>query len=141
MGRGLPQRAGPYRPGESQSFHPWFVGAVDIWNDFCSNRRWNPTLFRCGGTLPLPRGPTLAVRTESSPRVPPSFMEPQSISNQPMGSGFHTVPGVIDPGDHSLCPWFVGVVDIWNYLLPGEGTLTSPTVVEIMNPSQSAISQ
>ena len=138
MRRGLPQRAGPYRPGESQSFRPWFVGAVDIWNGFCSNRRWHLTLFRCGGIVPLPRGPTLAVRPEPSPRV---FMEPQSIRNQTMESGFHTVPGGIDPGGHSFRARFVGDVDVWNFLLPGEGTLSSPAVVDFMNPIQSGISQ
>ena len=69
------------------------------------------------------------------------FMEPQSISNQTMESGFHTVPGGIDPGDHSFRARFVGDVDVWNFLLPGEGTLSSPAVVDFMNPSQSAMSQ
>ena len=31
------------------------------------------------------------------------------------GWGFQTVRGGIDPGDHRLRPWFVGVVDVWNY--------------------------
>ena len=93
------------------------------------------------------RNRTAAPRTNSrrAPGVfPPGaagFMEPQSISNQPMGSGFHTAPGGIDPGDRSFCPRFVGDVDAWNYLLPGEGTLSSPAVVDFMNPSQSAMSQ
>ena len=93
------------------------------------------------------RNRTAAPRTNSrrAPGVfPPGaagFMEPQSISNQPMGSGFHTAPGGIDPGGHSFRARFVGDVDAWNYLLPGEGTLSSPAIVDFMNPSQSAMSQ
>ena len=29
----------------------------------------------------------------------------------PLGWGFHTVRGGIDPGDHRFRPWFVGVID------------------------------
>ena len=48
---------------------------------------------------PYPLGLALALRTP--------------ISDQPKGSGFHTVRGGIDPRGHQFRPRFVGVVDLW----------------------------
>ena len=56
----------------------------------------------CGGTSALARGATLAARW---------LHEPQPISNHPMGLGFHTLRGGIDPEDPRFRPRVVGVVE------------------------------
>ena len=54
----------------------------------------------CGGTSTLLQGATLAARW---------LRELQPISNQPWGSGFHTVRGGIDPWDLCYHPRVVEV--------------------------------
>ena len=39
--------------------------------------------------------------------------EHQPLSNQPLGWGFHSLRGSIDPGDLRLRLRVVGVVEIW----------------------------
>ena len=39
--------------------------------------------------------------------------EHQPISDRPVGSGFHTVRGGVDPGNGRFRPRVVGVVDVW----------------------------
>ena len=67
-------------------------------------RGWEIILPGCGGTSALARGATLAARL---------LHEPQPISNHPVGLGFHTLRGGIDPGDLRFRPRVVGVVQIW----------------------------
>ena len=55
----------------------------------------------------MARGATLATRW---------LHEPQPITNQRVGLGFHAVWGDIDPKDLSFHPQFVGVVEVWKYL-------------------------
>ena len=45
------------------------------------------------------------------------------------------------PGDHRLRPRFIGVVQVWKGLWPGDGTLFPQDAAGSTNPSQSAISQ
>ena len=66
--------------------------------------RWNVTLPECGATSTLARGETPTARW---------LHEHQPITNQSVGSGFHTVCGGIDPGDLRFRPRVVGVVEIW----------------------------
>ena len=43
--------------------------------------------------------------------------------------GFHTVRGVVDPGDHRFRSLIVVVVDVWNNFSSGDGNSYSPRVV------------
>ena len=45
--------------------------------------------------------------------------EPQPISNEPVGWGFHTVQGGVDMEDHRFCLRFVGVVRTEGFLIWG----------------------
>ena len=80
-------------------------------------RQLYPILPGCGGSWTLPPGAAPATRW---------LYEPQPISNQPVGSGLHTVQSGIDPGDHRLRPRHVGVVDAWKYFWSGDGLFSSP---------------
>ena len=71
-------------------FSPRVVGIVKLWKDFLSGH----------GIL-------------SSRGSAAFFLEPQSISDEPVGLGFHTVRGGFDPSDHCLGPRFAGIVEIW----------------------------
>ena len=44
-----------------------------------------------------------------------------ALAQRTPGWGFHIVRVGIDQGDHSFCPPFVGVVDIWKDLRSGGG--------------------
>ena len=57
----------------------------------------------CGGTSALTRGVTLTARW---------LHEPQPINNHPVGLGFHTLRGGIDPGDLRFRLRVDGVVDV-----------------------------
>ena len=65
-----------------------------------------------GATSTLAGGATLAARW---------LHEPQSINNQPVWLGFHTVRGSIDPGDPHFRPQVVGVNcrDMEGFLIRG----------------------
>ena len=65
--------------------------------------------------------------------------EPQPISEQPVGLGFHTVRGGIDPEDHRFRPRIAGVVDICKDLWSGDGPISSPSAAGSTNSGQSAI--
>ena len=67
-------------------------------------RGWEIIFPGCGGLSALARGATLAARW---------LHEPQPISNHPVGLGFHTLRGGIDPGDLRFRPRFVGDVETW----------------------------
>ena len=45
--------------------------------------------------------------------------EPQPIRDRPLGLGFHTVRGDIDPDDIRVHPRVAGVVDVWMDSDPG----------------------
>ena len=68
-------------------------------------RGWDLIIPGCGGTSTLSREATLAARWLHEPLG-------QSISNQPVGWGFHTVRGGFDPGELRFRPRVVGVVEI-----------------------------
>ena len=61
-------------------------------------------LAGCGGISTLSRGATLAARW---------LHELQPITNHPVGLGFNTVRGGIDPGGLRFRARFVGVVAVW----------------------------
>ena len=68
--------------------------------------------------------------------------EPQPISDQSKGLGFHTVRGGIDPGNHRFRPRCVGVVDAVKGFSSGEGPYhlpSSPGGAGSTNPSQLAL--
>ena len=111
VGLGFPHRAVRYRPGGSSFSSPvcWRCRDVEgflIWG-------WELILPELGETSVLDRGATLAARW---------LLEPQPISNHPVGLGFHTARGGIDPGDLSFCPRVVGVVEVWRGLPSGDKT-------------------
>ena len=65
----------------------------------------------------MARGATLAARW---------LHEPHPISNKPVGWGFHTLQGGIDPEDLRFRARVVGVVEIWKDFCSGDETLTFP---------------
>jgi len=54
------------------------------------------------------------------------FSSPRQSAIGRWGSGFHTVRGGVDPGDHRLRPRAVGVVDIRRDFFAEDGDLSSP---------------
>ena len=48
------------------------------------------------------------------------------FSNKLGGLGFHTVRGVIDPGNRQFHPRFVVVVDLWKNFCSGDDIVSSP---------------
>ena len=70
-------------------------------------RAYKTILPGCGGTSTLARGATLAACW---------LHEPQPISNQNWGLGFHNLRGSIEPEDLCFRPRVGGVVEVWKDL-------------------------
>ena len=96
---GFPHRAERYRPGGSA------LSSLICRNcrgmEWVLIRGWEIILSRCDGTSALVRGLTLAARW---------LHEPQPISNQLVGWGFHTARGGIESKDLRFRPRVVGIV-------------------------------
>ena len=67
--------------------------------------------------------------------------EPQPVSDQPEGLGFHNMRGGIDPENHRFRPRFVRAVDLWKDFKSRHGTLFCPGGAGSTNPGQYAIRQ